>query len=99
MACPYDAAVPQIEPVVLRAYDERLDLRPIHTSGPHFDIAAMDDLCRRLQVGSLCVGISLLSLFTGARVFAQVSSRQQIVAFERNAAVDRSLWSSSRARA
>jgi sortase A len=99
MACRHNAAVRHIEPVVLRANDERLDLGLIHTSGAHFDIAAMDDLCRRLQVGSLCVGISLLSLFTGARVFAQVSSRQQIAAFERNAAVDRSLWSSSRARA
>jgi sortase A len=59
----------------------------------------MDVLCRRLQLCSLCIGITLLLLFTAAQVYAQVSSRQQVAAFKRSAAVDQSLWSSSRARA
>jgi sortase A len=59
----------------------------------------MDNFYRRLQVCCMCLGVSLLLLFAGARVLGEVSSRQQVAAFEREVAVDRSLWSPSRARA
>ena len=70
-----------------------------HAQEP-FDSAAMEQCSQRLRLCCVYLGVALLLLFVGARVFAEISSRRQIAAFERNLqAPDQSSWSRSRARA